>query len=695
MHKDHIAFLSPEDSIEHLASDSTFGLAEREALLRKKEHGSNELPKITLQELFTEFTSPFFPFLIFLSGISFYFTRSIFVFCFLLLFALIHQAALLLLYRKIITRYFEKYQFFENTLPEYIHTVRGNHIKDIPTSFSVPGDIIYVEAGESVGADIRILSTSHLTVDESILFGPMHACSRKSAKELKDRFKNPLSENILLAGSYILEGSAKGIVWHTGKERYLHKLYFSKKQNVWKNRLYSSVALVYWTLLMLVTGLTLAGFLKPYLWTYIGMTLGLLVPFAYPLALLPAQDSLKKSIPNGMLAQIETYLEPGISDTKVFLQGQEVDLSSHSEVKKNKSLLENFFELFFLAVPEEVKKEQLVELRSLEHFVQKTCKMNLDSLPNLEKNATLSRFYFDIHKNECSGKTVYLNTRPEENAGDKDFLFDTDPLITLIFSHPATLLKNATYISDENMQLMKRRFFKGEKEKLEKHIKELDRAGYLLYAVGVEETLMKTKQRHETTATFVGFIMIPWKFKPHGETALNSLQNHSNHLWLFSFRSFSAPFLAETFSIPMKDIMDNEDLMHKSEQFKKQLSQMPFRVFHKMELEDITTLSKILKKHRESPVITPLWEKDLGEFILPETAFATTQKLSRIREQVLISEQKKKQIQHLSLWYAWILALAGAEVLPYIFQTEYLYLLFILPFIPVLLIILFWTKRPA
>lgn len=695
MHKDHIAFLSPEDSIEHLASDSTFGLAEREALLRKKEYGTNELPKITLQELLSEFTSPFFPFLIFLAGITFYFTRSIFTFCFLLLFAFIHQGALLILYRKIITRYFEKYQFFENTFPEYVHTVRGNHIKDIPTAYSVPGDIIYVEAGDSIGADIRILSTSHLTVDESILFGPMHACSKKTAKELKDRFRNPLSENILLAGSYILEGSAKGIVWHTGKDRYLQQLYFPKKQDIWKNRLYSSVALVYWTLLMLLTGLTLGKLLEPYLWTYIGITLGLLVPVAYPLALLPAQDSLKKSIPNGMLAQVETYIEPAISDTKVFLQGQEIDLSSHSDVKKHKSLVENFFELFFLAVPEEVKKEQLTELRSLESFVQRTCKMSLDSLPNLEKNSTLSRFSFDIHKNECFGKTVYINTRPEDGLGEKDFLFDTDPIITLIFSDPAALLKDATYISDENMQLMKRRFFKGEKEKLEKHIKDLEQKGYLLYAVGVEETLMKTKQRHETTATFVGYVMIPWRFKPHGEMALNNLQNHNSHLWLFSFRSFSPSFLAETFSVPMKDIMESEDLMHKSEQFKKQLSQMPFRVFHKMELEDIITLSKILKKHREAPVITPLWEKELGEFLLPDTAFTSAPKLSRARDHILASEQKKKQVQQLSLWYSWILALSGAELLPYILQTEYLYLLFILPFIPVLLIILFWTKRSA
>lgn len=694
MHKDHIAFLSPEDTTEHLASDSTYGLPEREAHLRRKEYGSNELPKITLRALFAEFTSPFFPFLITLSGITFYFTHSVFVACLLLLFAFVHQGAVLLLYRKIIAQYFEKYQFFEDTLPEYAHTIRGSHMKEIPTAYMVPGDIVYVEAGESIGADIRILSTSHITVDESILFGPMHSCRKKSAKELKDRFRNPLSENILLAGSYVLEGSAKGIVWHTGEDRFLHQLYFSQTSLVQKNRLYSSAALVYWTLLMLLTGLTLAHFLEHAVWSYIGLTLGLLVPMAYPLALLPGQNILKKSIPNAMLAQVETYLEPAVSDTKVFLQGQEFDLHSHSDVKKHKPLLENFFELFFLAVPDEVKKEQLHELKFLEQYVRKSCKMELDTLPNLEKNTTLSRFSFDIHTNSCTGKTVYLNTKPGETT-EKDFISDSDPLITLLFSHPKTLLKDATYISDENMQLMKRRFFKGEKEKIEKHIHTLEKEGYLLYAVGVEETLMKTKQRHETTATFVGFIMIPWKFRPHGESTLQILQNHKHPLWLFSFRSFSASFLAEMFSLPLKDIMESEDLMHKSSQFKKQLAQVPFRIFHKLDLADVTTLTHIMKKHHESPVITPLWEKDLGEYILPENMFVASQKLPRAREYMLQSEQLRRKIQQLSLWYAWILAISGAELLPYILQTEYMSLLFVLPFVPTLLALLFWSKPNA
>lgn len=79
----------------------------------------------------------------------------------------------------------------------------------------VPGDIVYEESGSKMPADVRIIESNNLTVDESFLTGESVPVSKTTAplerdKQLTDR------KNIGFAGGTVMSGRAKGVVVATG-----------------------------------------------------------------------------------------------------------------------------------------------------------------------------------------------------------------------------------------------------------------------------------------------------------------------------------------------------------------------------------------------------------------------------------------------------------------------------------------------
>lgn len=102
---------------------------------------------------------------------------------------------------------------------------------EIPVQELVPGDMIFLSAGDAVPADVRIIYADDLLVNESVLTGneasieKFESCyhlERKRfipLKRMKDY--NPLElENVCFKGSYIVSGNAKAVVVSTGKNTY-------------------------------------------------------------------------------------------------------------------------------------------------------------------------------------------------------------------------------------------------------------------------------------------------------------------------------------------------------------------------------------------------------------------------------------------------------------------------------------------
>ena len=103
---------------------------------------------------------------------------------------------------------------------------RDDKILIINTKELVPGDIIYLESGETVPADIRILSCENLKVDESALTGESVPV-QKSSDVLKENLIIQEQKNMLFLGTHVTNGKCIGIVVSTGKNSELGKIALS------------------------------------------------------------------------------------------------------------------------------------------------------------------------------------------------------------------------------------------------------------------------------------------------------------------------------------------------------------------------------------------------------------------------------------------------------------------------------------
>jgi len=96
--------------------------------------------------------------------------------------------------------------------------IRAGDVRSIPSSEIVPGDLVLLEAGNAVPADIRLVETHTLRIDESALTGesvPVDKNEETIGEEdipLGDRF------NMAYKGTLVTNGRAKGVAVHTGMD---------------------------------------------------------------------------------------------------------------------------------------------------------------------------------------------------------------------------------------------------------------------------------------------------------------------------------------------------------------------------------------------------------------------------------------------------------------------------------------------
>ncbi len=93
---------------------------------------------------------------------------------------------------------------------------RDGEVREIMADEIVPGDIIWLESGNRVAADIRLLSSQGLEIDESLLTGESIAVSKNAENTLITNISLAEQLNMCFAGSMITRGRAKGVVVATG-----------------------------------------------------------------------------------------------------------------------------------------------------------------------------------------------------------------------------------------------------------------------------------------------------------------------------------------------------------------------------------------------------------------------------------------------------------------------------------------------
>ncbi|MBT8036180.1 MAG: HAD-IC family P-type ATPase [Verrucomicrobiae bacterium] len=94
--------------------------------------------------------------------------------------------------------------------------LRGGEVREIPAEEVVIGDVVWLESGNRVPADIRLILEHGLEVDESLLTGESLPVAKDS--NWKGRTDAPIGDhaNMAYAGSIVTRGRSKGIVVATG-----------------------------------------------------------------------------------------------------------------------------------------------------------------------------------------------------------------------------------------------------------------------------------------------------------------------------------------------------------------------------------------------------------------------------------------------------------------------------------------------
>ncbi len=109
-------------------------------------------------------------------------------------------------------------EMLDNILIEKCHVFRDGILSKMSIQELVPGDVIYVSAGDKVPADGAIIRSPGLMVDESILTGESTPVVRAQYSDEKK------AEGKLFQGTMIVQGEAQMVVLATGGETQYGKL---------------------------------------------------------------------------------------------------------------------------------------------------------------------------------------------------------------------------------------------------------------------------------------------------------------------------------------------------------------------------------------------------------------------------------------------------------------------------------------
>ncbi len=219
--------MSAEEAVERLNSDPDNGLSTEEAQRRLKENGYNEFAKAKHKSLIVKFFSQFKSFMIIvllaaavISGVVGVlngegFTDSIIILAIVILNAIIGVAQE--------AKAEKSLEALEKMSAPHCKAVRDGEVRVIESRELVVGDIVELETGDSVPADLRLTQAVNLKVQEAALTGESvpeekHTAAIGENVPIGDR------ENMAFASCSVTYGRGRGVVVATGARSEVGKI---------------------------------------------------------------------------------------------------------------------------------------------------------------------------------------------------------------------------------------------------------------------------------------------------------------------------------------------------------------------------------------------------------------------------------------------------------------------------------------
>ncbi|MCC7474158.1 MAG: HAD-IC family P-type ATPase [Pirellulales bacterium] len=205
----------PLDHVFKALQSNEQGLSSQQARQRLAQHGPNQLPRqpppTWWQILLRQFQSPLIYVLVAAAIVSFStgdFKDSGFIAAVLAVNAVIGG------YQE--WRAEQSSRALQQLLRIRASVVRDGEVHEIDAEELVPGDVVWLESGNRIPADVRFISAHGLEVDESLLTGESVAVTK--VFDWKGDESVPIADrlNMGYAASIVIRGRAKGVIVSTG-----------------------------------------------------------------------------------------------------------------------------------------------------------------------------------------------------------------------------------------------------------------------------------------------------------------------------------------------------------------------------------------------------------------------------------------------------------------------------------------------
>jgi len=272
LHTAHIAGLTADQALASLNS-STVGLSAGEAARRQREYGPNRVEQVRDTplglRLAREFTH-FFALILWVAAALAFLAEQLGAG------QGMWQLGVAIIGVILVNGLFSFWQEYRaeralealrRLLPQQIKAVRDGQAQVLDVERLVPGDVILLEEGDKVPADCRLIEAFGVRVNAATISGESLPMTRHAEPDQQD---TPLTaNNLVLAGTTVVSGEARAVVFATGMQTEFGKIaHLTQTTGETPSPLQREIARLSRLVALLAAGLGLAFFL-------IGQTIGL------------------------------------------------------------------------------------------------------------------------------------------------------------------------------------------------------------------------------------------------------------------------------------------------------------------------------------------------------------------------------------------------------------------------------------
>lgn len=213
--------MTTEEIRKKLRTNQEYGLSDQDAKKRLLENGENKLEEKKKSNIFIRFLEQFNDFMIIVlllaaivsAGMAYIEKTGEYVDSIIIVAIVVFNALMGLIQEYKAEKSLEALAKMSAPVAKVI---REGKIIEIPSSQVVIGDIVILETGNFVPADIRLTKTYDLQIEEAALTGENHPILKSANSILKENIPTGDMLNMAFATTIIVAGHGEGIVCDTG-----------------------------------------------------------------------------------------------------------------------------------------------------------------------------------------------------------------------------------------------------------------------------------------------------------------------------------------------------------------------------------------------------------------------------------------------------------------------------------------------